>query len=35
MQQIDIIGHLCDSSEGNYLITPDKQAVEIKAQGWK
>ena len=35
MQQVDVIGHLCDASEGNYLITPDKQAVEIKAQGWK
>jgi thiamine-monophosphate kinase len=34
LQGIDIIGHLCDVSEGNYLITPDNQAVELKAQGW-
>jgi len=34
LQGIDIIGHLCDAAEGNYLITPDNQAVELKAQGW-
>jgi len=33
-QGVDIIGHLCDAAEGNYLITPDNQAVELKAQGW-
>lgn len=34
LQGVDIIGHLCDAAEGNYLITPDNQAVELKAQGW-
>jgi thiamine-monophosphate kinase len=34
LQGIDIIGHLCDAAEGNYLITPDNQAVTLKAQGW-
>ncbi|MDR0295804.1 MAG: thiamine-phosphate kinase [Prevotellaceae bacterium] len=34
LQGIDIIGHLCDAAEGSYLITPDSQAVELKAQGW-
>lgn len=28
----DIIGHLCDPSEGHHLITPDGAALEIKAQ---
>ncbi len=35
MQQVDIIGHLCKAEEGNYLITPDNQAIPIQAQGWK
>ncbi|MCL2097420.1 MAG: thiamine-phosphate kinase [Bacteroidales bacterium] len=35
LQGVDIIGHLCDAAEGNYLITPDNQAVELKAQGWE
>jgi len=34
LQGVDIIGHLCNAAEGNYLITPDNQAVELKAQGW-
>jgi thiamine-monophosphate kinase len=32
---VDIIGHLCDAAEGNYLITPDNQAIALKAQGWE
>lgn len=35
MQGIDIIGYLTDISEGNYLVTPDNQAIPLKAQGWK
>ncbi|MDR0667333.1 MAG: thiamine-phosphate kinase [Prevotellaceae bacterium] len=35
LQNVDIIGHLCDASEGAFLITPDNQAVELRAQGWK
>jgi len=35
LQNVDIIGHLCDVSEGNYLVTPDNQAVELTAQGWQ
>jgi len=34
LQGVDIIGHLCDAAEGTYLITPDNQAIELKAQGW-
>ncbi len=34
LQGIDIIGHLCEAAEGNYLITPDNQAIELTAQGW-
>jgi thiamine-monophosphate kinase len=34
LQNVDVIGHLCDASDGNYLITPDNQAVELQAQGW-
>ena len=35
LQNVDIIGHLCDATEGNYLITPDNQAIELTAQGWQ
>lgn len=35
LPNIDIIGHLCDVSEGAYLLTPDNQAIELTAQGWK
>ncbi|MDR1405644.1 MAG: thiamine-phosphate kinase [Prevotellaceae bacterium] len=31
---IDVIGHLCDASEGACLLTPDNQALELKAPGW-
>lgn len=34
LQGVDIIGHLVNAAEGNYLITPDNQAVELRAQGW-
>ncbi|MDR3236164.1 MAG: thiamine-phosphate kinase [Prevotellaceae bacterium] len=34
LQGIDVIGHLTDVSEGAYLITPDNQAIALKAQGW-
>jgi thiamine-monophosphate kinase len=35
LQGIDIIGHLTPADEGAYLITPDNQAIALKAQGWK
>jgi thiamine-monophosphate kinase len=35
LQGIDIIGHLIPADEGAYLITPDNQAIALKAQGWK
>ncbi|MDR1680636.1 MAG: thiamine-phosphate kinase [Prevotellaceae bacterium] len=35
LPQIDIIGHLCDAAEGACLITPDNQAIALRAQGWK
>ncbi|MDR0692065.1 MAG: thiamine-phosphate kinase [Prevotellaceae bacterium] len=35
LQGIDIIGHLTGANEGAYLITPDNQAIALKAQGWK
>jgi thiamine-monophosphate kinase len=35
LQGIDIIGHLTAADEGAYLITPDNQAIALKAQGWK
>jgi thiamine-monophosphate kinase len=31
---IYIIGHVVDSTEGNYLITNSESAVPLKAQGW-
>ena len=31
---VTVIGHVCDASEGRYMITNTEQAVEIKAQGW-
>ncbi len=35
LQNVDIIGHLVDASEGCYLLTPDEQAIELTAQGWQ
>jgi thiamine-monophosphate kinase len=35
LQGIDIIGHLTAATEGAYLITPDNQAIALKAQGWE
>ncbi|MDR3351093.1 MAG: thiamine-phosphate kinase [Prevotellaceae bacterium] len=35
LPHVDIIGHLCDASEGAYLLTPDSQAIELVAQGWR
>ncbi|MDR2358276.1 MAG: thiamine-phosphate kinase [Prevotellaceae bacterium] len=35
LPDVDVIGHLCDASEGAYLLTPDNQAVALTAQGWK
>jgi thiamine-monophosphate kinase len=32
---VDVIGHLCTAAEGAYLLTPDNQAIELKAQGWE
>ena len=31
---VSLIGYATDISEGNHLITPDNQVVELKAQGW-
>lgn len=33
-QEISIIGHIVDKSEGRYLITESDTVVELKAQGW-
>jgi hypothetical protein len=35
LQGIDIIGHLTAADEGAYLVTPDNQAIALKAQGWE
>ncbi len=34
LPDFDIIGHLCEKGSGNYLVTPEGSALEIKAQGW-
>ncbi len=34
MPGVSIIGYTTEISEGNRLITPDNQLVELKAQGW-
>ncbi|MBN1117916.1 MAG: thiamine-phosphate kinase [Bacteroidales bacterium] len=34
IEGVSIIGHVTDKSEGNYLITPNNAAIEIKAMGW-
>ncbi len=31
---ISVIGYMTEEAEGNRLITPDNQSVELKAQGW-
>jgi len=31
---ISVIGYISDASEGNRLITPDNQVIELTAQGW-
>jgi thiamine-monophosphate kinase len=30
----EIIGHITDSSQGAYLVTPEGSEIKIKAQGW-
>jgi len=35
LTDISIIGHIVKLEKGNRLITPDGQAVELQAQGWK
>jgi thiamine-monophosphate kinase len=32
--EIAIIGHISDASEGLKMITPEGQAIQLKAQGW-
>lgn len=34
IKEISIIGYMTEVSEGNYLITPDNNSIELKAQGW-
>lgn len=34
-KDVRMIGYLTDSSEGNMLVTPDNEVVELRAQGWK
>jgi thiamine-monophosphate kinase len=34
VEEIKIIGHIADKTEGNYLITKNDTAIEIMAQGW-
>jgi len=31
---VDIIGHLCDSSQGTLLMTPEGNGIELSAPGW-
>ncbi len=31
---ISVVGYITDASEGNRLITPDNQVIELTAQGW-
>ena len=34
MPGISVIGYITDASEGNRLVTPDNQVIELTAQGW-
>lgn len=31
---ISVVGYITDASEGNRLVTPDNQVIELTAQGW-
>ena len=31
----NIIGHITEEDKGRYLVTPDGEEIELKAQGWK
>lgn len=31
---VHLVGHITSAEEGNYLITRDEQAMELRAQGW-
>ncbi len=31
---VGVIGYITDASEGNRLVTPDNQIIELTAQGW-
>jgi thiamine-monophosphate kinase len=31
---VSVVGYVTDASEGNRLITPDNQVIELTAQGW-
>jgi thiamine-monophosphate kinase len=35
IKDIRMIGYLTDESEGCYLVTPEDEVVELRAQGWK
>jgi thiamine-monophosphate kinase len=34
MNGISVVGYITDASEGNRLVTPDNQIIELTAQGW-
>jgi len=34
MSGVSMIGYITETAEGNKLITPDNQHIELKAQGW-
>jgi len=34
MPGISIVGYITEATEGNRLITPDNQQIELIAQGW-
>jgi thiamine-monophosphate kinase len=34
MPGVSVIGYITDASEGNRLVTPDNQVIELTAQGW-
>ena len=34
MPGVSVVGYVTDASEGNRLVTPDNQVIELTAQGW-
>lgn len=35
VEDIHVIGHICDKKEGAFLVARDNQEFELKAQGWQ